>query len=89
MGKKKDLSIGEAAKVCEVSAKQLRHWQEKGYLPAPERVVCGVRSYRKYGEQDLDLIKKIKAYQDKGFTLPVAAEKATGKNSTKEGKNND
>jgi hypothetical protein len=28
MGKKKDLSIGEAAKVCGVSSKQLRHWQE-------------------------------------------------------------
>ena len=85
MSKKRDLSIGQAAKVCGVSVKQLRHWQEKKYLPDPERVICGERSYRKYGEEDLDAIRKIKAYLDRGFTLPVSARKATEERSRKGG----
>ncbi|RJR32318.1 MAG: MerR family transcriptional regulator [Desulfobacteraceae bacterium] len=69
-------SIGQAAKVCGVSAKQLRNWQEKGYLPEPERVVCGKRSYRKYDEEDLDLIIEIRSYLDQGFTLSTSVKKA-------------
>ncbi len=73
---KKDLSIGQAAKLSGVSVKQIRHWHEKGYIPEPSRVICGERSYRMFGKEDLELIREIKANLDNGYRLPVAAQKA-------------
>ena len=74
--REKVFSIGEAAKICACSVKQIRHWEEKNYIPTAERVVCGERSYRKYGEDDLEFIKRIVRYLDIGYTLAVAAKKA-------------
>ncbi len=74
----KTLGIGEVAKECEVSEKQLRYWQEAGYIQ-PDTVVCGVRTYRRYNDSDLALIGEIKRLLDEGFTLAVAATKAKEK----------
>jgi DNA-binding transcriptional MerR regulator len=71
----KPVSIGEAARATKVSVKQIRHWHEQGYIPAPERVVCGERSYRYFNDNDLRIISRIKAYLDQGFTLLSAARK--------------
>ena len=68
-------SIGEAARISGVSVKQLRHWQNRGYIPEPTRVVCGERSYRNYNSSDLKIISRIKSYLDEGFTLQFAARK--------------
>jgi len=76
MSIRKDLSIGEAGRQCNCSVKQIRHWAEKGYIPEPERVVCGERSYRMFGMEDLGIIKGIKTYLDEGYRLPIAAKKA-------------
>ena len=70
------VSIGEAARLCGVTVKQIRHWQDREYIPEPQRVVCGERSYRQFGEEDLEHIKRIKWYLDAGFRLSIAAEKA-------------
>jgi DNA-binding transcriptional MerR regulator len=70
------VSIGEAARLCGVTVKQIRHWQDREYIPEPQRVVCGERAYRQFGEEDLEHIKKIKQYLDAGFRLSIAAEKA-------------
>ena len=69
-------SIGEAARLCGVTEKQIRHWEEKNHIPTAQRVICGERSYRQYSEKDLDLIRKIKEYLDEGYTLSAAAGKA-------------
>lgn len=69
--------IGEAAKICGVTVKQIRHWQERGYIRSAPRIVCGERAYRQYRESDLDVIKKIKKYLDEGFTLQAAVKKAS------------
>ena len=69
-------SIGDAAEICGVSAKQLRQWEEKGFIPAAERVRCGDRSYRYYDYRLIDIIRRIKAYLDQGYTLKTAAQKA-------------
>ena len=74
--KEKCFSIGEAARMCGVTAKQLRYWQDRKLIPEPQLVVCGMRSYRKYGVDDLEIINNIKAYLDSGYTLPAAARKA-------------
>ena len=66
-------SIGEAARICGVTVKQLRHWQDRGYIPEPARVVCGERSYRQFHSGDLQIISRIKAYLDEGYSLQTAA----------------
>ena len=80
----KTVSIGEAARLCGVTVKQIRHWQDREYIPEPQRVVCGERAYRQFGEKDLEHIKRIKQYLDAGFRLDSAAEKAAADISTKE-----
>ena len=82
--KEKCFSIGEAARKCGVTTKQIRHWENKGYISEPQRVVCGERSYRKFGEDDLEIIKRIARYLDMGYTLPAAANRAATDISDKE-----
>ena len=75
-GRRTTVSIGEAARLCGVSVKQIRHWQAKGYIPEPQRVFCGQRAYRQFKTGDLELIKTIKSYLEEGFRLDIAAQKA-------------
>ena len=84
----KTYSIGEAARICGVTEKQIRHWEKKNHIPKAQRVICGERSYRQYTAEDFDLISRIKKYLDEGYTLSAAARKAgeeisTGKEEVK------
>lgn len=81
---KQDYSIGDTARITGVTEKQLRHWEDRGYIQGINRVVCGARAYRIYSEDQIQLLTAIKGYLNEGFTLSVAAEKAN-KNSLKEG----
>jgi len=72
----KTYSIGDASKITGVSQKKLRSWEGKN-IPEPERIVCGDRAYRRYTQEQIDLITRIKEYQDAGFTLSAAAQKAS------------
>lgn len=76
--KHKTYSIGEAARICGVTEKQIRHWEEKNHIPKAQRVICGERSYRQFTETDFNLIIKIREYLDEGYTLSAAARKAGG-----------
>ena len=71
----KDYGIGDTAEMTGVSQKQLRSWEGK-HIPQPERVVCGERAYRRYTEDQIKLIRKIKQYRDEGYTLQSASEMA-------------
>ena len=71
----KTYSIGDASRITSVSQKKLRSWEGK-HIPEPERIVCGDRAYRRYTQNQIDLIIRIKEYQDAGFTLSAASEKA-------------
>ena len=73
--KKNSVGIGNAAKVCGVTERQLRNWEDSGYIH-PERVICGDRSYRQYNKAQLKLITLISNYLRDGFTLKHAAQKA-------------
>jgi len=87
--KQKTYSIGEAARICGVTEKQIRHWEEKNHIPKAQRVICGERSYRQFTETDFNLISKIREYLDEGYTLSTAAKKAAEDISEgKEGKRN-
>ena len=71
----KNYSIGDASRMTGVSQKKLRSWEGK-CIPEPERIICGDRAYRRYTSEQIDLITRIKEYQDAGFTLSAAAQKA-------------
>jgi len=77
ISKDKTCSIGDASRITGVSQRKLRSWEGK-HTPKPDRIVCGERAYRRYSQAQINLITRIKKYQDQGFTLSAAAKKATG-----------
>lgn len=72
----KTYSIGETARICGVTEKQIRHWEERELIPKPQRVICGKRDYRQFTEEGFQVIRRIREFLDEGFTLTVAAKKA-------------
>ena len=76
ISKDKTYSIGDASRRASVSQRSLRSWEGK-YIPEPERIVCGERAYRRYTQAQINLITRIREYQEQGFTLSAAAKKAT------------
>jgi DNA-binding transcriptional MerR regulator len=69
-------SIGDSAEMAEVSQRQIRDWEARDYIPKAQRLICGERAYRRFTMEQIEIIKKIKEYQDQGFTLQAAARKA-------------
>ncbi len=83
--KSKKYSIGDSAKKIGVTVKQIRNWEERGYIPKATRIVCGERSYRAFSEDDLTAIKAMKSYLEQGITLQTAVKKAAENSSGKAG----
>ena len=73
---KRTFSIGDTARITGITEKQLRHWEEQGYLSDIERVICGIRSYRRFSEAQIKQISKMKEYLDMGYTLKSSAKLA-------------
>ena len=74
--KDKTFSIGDTSRITGVSQRRLRFLEGK-YIPEPERIICGERAYRRYNQAQINLITRIREYQEKGYTLAAAAQKAT------------
>lgn len=68
-----EVGIGEVSKVVGVSQRQLRYWEEKGYIKPVADDESGVR---RYNLSTLYLIVFIKEQLDKGFTLAAAFERS-------------
>lgn len=68
--------IGDTSKMTGVSQKQLRSWEGK-FIPVPQKIISGDYGYRRYTDNDISLLRRIKQYQDEGFTIKAAAEKAS------------
>jgi len=81
-------SIGDTSAMTGVSQKRIRHWESRGYIPKAARSVCGERAYRRFTQQQVDAIKKIKEYLDQGYSLTHAA-RMVRETLSKEGKGND
>ncbi len=79
----RDYSIGDAERLTGITQKQLRGWEQRGYIKDIARVVCGERSYRRYSKAKIRQIKAIKGFLQEGYTLPAASAKSL-LNSTKE-----
>ncbi len=71
-------STGEIEELAggEISQKQIRYWENKGYIPKAERNICGDIAYRRFTLNQLELIRSIKMYLNQGYTLARAAELA-------------
>jgi DNA-binding transcriptional MerR regulator len=66
-------SIGTVSKMVGVPKYKLRHWCDR-YLPHIKRIRIGEFQFqRRFTGQDIDLIRTIKGYRRKGFTLGAAA----------------
>ena len=61
------MSIGQASKISGVSAKMIRHYEEVGLVPAPERTDSG---YRQYSGRDVHTLRFIRQARDLGFSIP-------------------
>jgi len=73
---KNSLSISDASRVTQLSQRQLRNYEARGYIDEPLRIRCGEIRYRRYLPENIENIKIFKSYLDQGFTLPVASAKA-------------
>ncbi len=60
------LTIGEAARATEVSARAIRLWEEKGLLEAIDRTPGG---YRQFRQSDLVVMRFIRQSQRHGLSL--------------------
>lgn len=77
MQHEKMASIGEAAKECGISVRRVRYLSDQGYIQEPVKSTTGEICYRFYTETHIEQIKQIKAYQGEGYTLKMAAHKAS------------
>ena len=76
---KAPFSIGTTSRMTIVTQKQIRYWEDRGYIPAAMRVVCGERAYRYCTSDQVEIIRIIKDYIDQGYTLKHASKMATNK----------
>ncbi|MDN7145403.1 MerR family transcriptional regulator [Liquorilactobacillus mali] len=67
------IGIGDLSKLTGVSTRQLRYWEERGYLETP---ITEKNITRKYKFEVFYKVQAIKKYLDEGFTLAKAAEQA-------------
>ena len=68
-------SIGRVANMVGVPKYKLRHWCDR-YLPHIQKIDIGDMQYRRFTDKDIELIKRIKEYRSKGFTLDAAVTQA-------------
>jgi|APMed6443717190_1056831.scaffolds.fasta_scaffold223813_2 DNA-binding transcriptional MerR regulator len=68
------VSIGDVVKMTGITEKQLRFWEERGYITKPQRLVCGESAYRRYTKDQVRSVSRIKEFLDQGYTLHKALE---------------
>lgn len=67
------IGISELSEIADVSPRQLRYWEEKGYISS---VAKDDKSARKYQLPMVVKVRLIKRFLDDGYTLNSAVEKA-------------
>jgi len=68
-------SIGAVSKITGVEKYKLRNWCDR-YLTHIQKIEIGTARHRRFSEKDIELIRHIKEYRQKGFTLEAAIERA-------------
>jgi len=69
-------SIGRVANMVRVPKFKLRQWCDR-YLPEIQKIKVGeLMVQRRFTDRDVELIKRILAYRNRGFTLEAAIRQA-------------
>lgn len=69
----KGLAIRDVAARTGLAAGTIRIWEQRYGFPAPERTASG---YRVYTEADVDALRRVIAYRERGLSVPAALERA-------------
>ena len=81
---KNTLGIRDASEATGFTQRQLRTYEEKGYINQPLKITCGEIRYRRYTPEHIEDLKVFKRFIDDGFTLHAAAAKTLKKSQKEE-----
>ena len=62
----------EAARKVGISLRQLYHWVDVLHVVEPVKFKHGIREFRRFSEQDVAVLAKMKEIVDLGYTLHAA-----------------
>ena len=69
----KGLAIKEVAARTGIAAGTIRMWEQRYGFPLPERTSAG---YRVYSEGDVEALRRVLAYRERGLSVPAAVDRA-------------
>jgi DICT domain-containing protein len=69
----KGLAIKDVAARTGIAAGTIRMWEQRYGFPEPERTSAG---YRVYSEDDIEALRRVLAYRERGLSVPAAVERA-------------
>ena len=69
----KGLAISDVADQTGLAAGTIRVWEQRYGFPEPARTPSG---YRVYQAEDVEILRRVVAYRDRGLSLPAALERA-------------
>src|SRR4051794_29566025 len=68
-----DLAIKDVAERTGLAAGTIRMWEQRYGFPVPHRTSSG---YRRYRPDDVDTLRRVRAYRGRGLSIPAAIERA-------------
>jgi MerR family transcriptional regulator, light-induced transcriptional regulator len=69
----KGLAIKDVAERTGIAAGTIRMWEQRYGFPEPERTTAG---YRVYSEDDVEALRRVLAYRERGLSVPAAVDRA-------------
>ena len=69
----------QAAKRAGISLRQLYHWVDVLHVVRPKVQRFGLRQFRRFTSNDLELLSKVRDFLERGYTLRAAVEMVKGK----------
>ena len=74
-------SVSSVSKSVGLSSRQLYYWENLGIIK-PTYEEFGSYSYRRYSQDDVDFLAKVKKFLDDGYTLRAAVKKVKENGAT-------
>lgn len=75
MDENKIYTSSEVTRKLKISLRQLYYWELKGIIK-PECVTMGSREFKRYSQEDVNVLQKVKSYLEQGYTLNSAVQRA-------------